>query len=88
MFYRTYKLGVMGAQMEGIAGIDIALWDILGKATGLPVSTLLGGRYRETIPLYASIGGGAGMTVSRWSAMWSRRSRTAFEQSRSHGLAR
>jgi L-alanine-DL-glutamate epimerase-like enolase superfamily enzyme len=50
MFYRTYKLGVMGAQMEGIAGIDIALWDILGKATGLPVSTLLGGRYRETIP--------------------------------------
>src|SRR5215210_6748996 len=49
MLFRTYKLGVQGVQPEAIAGIDIALWDILGKATGLPISTLLGGRYREAI---------------------------------------
>ena len=68
MFYRTYKLGVQGAQPEAIAGVDIALWDILGKVTGLPVSTLLGGRYRHKITLYASIGGGAGMTVEQMAA--------------------
>lgn len=62
MLHRTYKLGVQGVQPEAIAGIDIALWDILGKATGLPIWSLLGGRYREKITMYASIGGGAGMT--------------------------
>src|SRR5204863_3441669 len=37
------------------SGIDIALWDILGKATGQPVGRLLGGRYRERVRPYASI---------------------------------
>ncbi len=37
-----------------ISGIDIALWDLLGKSCGQPVSRLLGGRYRETIKPYAS----------------------------------
>jgi len=37
------------------AGIDIACWDILGKATQLPVSTLLGGRYGEKVRLYRAI---------------------------------
>ncbi|MGD8497103.1 MAG: mandelate racemase/muconate lactonizing enzyme family protein, partial [Gemmatimonadales bacterium] len=35
--------------------IDIACWDILGKATGQPVCTLLGGRYGEDFPLYRAI---------------------------------
>ena len=64
MFFRTYKLGVQGAQTEAIAGIDIALWDILGKVTNLPVCILLGGCYRDKIKMYASIGGGANMTVA------------------------
>ncbi|HET6384500.1 MAG TPA: mandelate racemase/muconate lactonizing enzyme family protein [Armatimonadota bacterium] len=59
MFHRTYKLGAQGVQPEAIAGIDIALWDILGKTTGLPIYQLLGGRYRDRITMYASIGGGA-----------------------------
>ena len=62
MMFRTYKLGPHGVQPEAIAGVDIALWDILGKATGLPVCTLLGGCYREKILMYASIGGGAPLT--------------------------
>ncbi len=37
------------------SGIDIACWDILGQATGLPVCELLGGRYGEDIPLYRAI---------------------------------
>ena len=32
--------------------IDVALWDILGKETGLPVHTLMGGAARTSIPLY------------------------------------
>jgi L-alanine-DL-glutamate epimerase-like enolase superfamily enzyme len=62
MYFRTYKLGVMGAQTEAIAGIDIALWDILGKVTGQSVSQLLGGRRRDRVRMYASIGGGAEST--------------------------
>ena len=38
-----------------ISGIDIALWDIFGKATGQPVSRLLGGCYRDRIKPYGSI---------------------------------
>jgi D-arabinonate dehydratase/D-galactarolactone cycloisomerase len=43
-----------GFQMEAIAGIDIALWDIAGKALGVPVAKLLGGQLRDRIPVYAS----------------------------------
>jgi len=37
------------------SGIDIACWDILGQATGLPVCELLGGRYGKDVPLYRAI---------------------------------
>jgi len=37
------------------SGIDIACWDILGKATGLPVCVLLGGRFGESVRLYRAI---------------------------------
>src|SRR5688500_574522 len=51
----TFWLGRGGAITHTISGIDIALWDILGKATGQPVGRLLGGRYRERVQPYASI---------------------------------
>src|SRR6202795_4094840 len=38
-----------------LAGIDIALWDIAGKAQGLPIHRLLGGATRDRIPTYASL---------------------------------
>ncbi len=62
MYFTTYKLGVMGAQPEAIAGIDIALWDIFGKAAGQNLSQLFGGRRRDRVRMYASIGNGAEST--------------------------
>lgn len=51
----TFWLGRGGSITHTISGIDIALWDILGQATGQPVGRLLGGRYRERVRPYASI---------------------------------
>src|SRR5436190_13803997 len=41
------------AHIPTISGIDIGLWDLAGKITGLPVSTLLGGPFRDSIPMYS-----------------------------------
>ncbi len=46
--------GRQGAGMQVLSGIDIALWDIAGKAAGLPVWALLGAKYRERVRAYAS----------------------------------
>lgn len=51
----TFWMGRGGSITHTISGIDIALWDILGKSTGQPVSTLLGGRYRKRALPYASL---------------------------------
>ena len=50
----TFWLGRGGSLTHTISGIDIALWDILGQATGQPVGRLLGGRYRERVRPYAA----------------------------------
>jgi len=44
IYARLRDHGQKGAVIQGLSGIDIALWDILGKATGQPVGRLLGGR--------------------------------------------
>jgi L-alanine-DL-glutamate epimerase-like enolase superfamily enzyme len=51
----TFWMGRGGSLTHTISGIDIALWDILGQATGQPVGRLLGGRYRERVQPYASL---------------------------------
>src|SRR3712207_6224244 len=56
MLLHPYKLGPHGAQPEAMAGIDIALWDIMGKASGQPIHRLLGGRFRDRVPAYFSYG--------------------------------
>jgi galactonate dehydratase len=51
--YRTFTyMGSRGAACEAISGIDIALWDIRGKALGVPIYELLGGAVRDDVPLY------------------------------------
>ncbi|MEU8934351.1 mandelate racemase/muconate lactonizing enzyme family protein [Streptomyces sp. NPDC048409] len=45
---------LVGHQADALAGLDTALWDLAGKAAGLPVAQLLGGVYRTDIPVYVS----------------------------------
>ena len=57
------QLGVLNRRMDAAlkghayvkSGLDMACWDLLGKATGQPVCTLLGGRYGEDFGLYRAI---------------------------------
>jgi D-galactarolactone cycloisomerase len=51
----TFWMGRGGTLTHVISGIDIALWDILGKATGMPVGRLLGGRHRDRVRPYCSL---------------------------------
>jgi D-galactarolactone cycloisomerase len=51
----NFWMGRGGSITHTIGGIDIAMWDILGKATGQPAGRLLGGRYRERVRPYASL---------------------------------
>lgn len=54
MYRSTLAWGRKGIGMAAISAVDIAIWDLMGKATGRPVFKLLGGRTKETIPCYAS----------------------------------
>ena len=51
----TFWMGRGGTLTHTISGIDIALWDILGKATSLPVGQLLGGIHRRKVKPYCSL---------------------------------
>ena len=55
LYRSTYYYARGGAGMHAISGLDMALWDIRGKALGVPVSQLLGGARRKRIPAYISI---------------------------------
>ena len=46
--------GQRGLTVTALSGIDIALWDIKGKHFGVPISTLLGGRFRNSVRAYAT----------------------------------
>lgn len=54
MYRSTLNYGRKGLVIEAISAVDIALWDIIGKATSQPVYNLLGGKTRDRIPVYAS----------------------------------
>ncbi|NLI22335.1 MAG: mandelate racemase/muconate lactonizing enzyme family protein [Clostridiales bacterium] len=55
LYAGTYYYARGGAGMHAISGIDMALWDIRGKALGVPVYTLLGGARQRRVPAYISI---------------------------------
>ena len=56
IWHKVYNLlrdhGQKGMPLQALSGIDIALWDIAGKVTGLPIARLLGGMYRDQVPVY------------------------------------
>lgn len=54
MYRASQMYGRRGLAIEAISGIDIALWDIMGKATGLPVYRLIGGRTKDRIKAYVT----------------------------------
>jgi L-alanine-DL-glutamate epimerase-like enolase superfamily enzyme len=54
MHRSTIFYGRSGAVLQAMAGIDIALWDIKGKALGQPIVTLLGGAFRDKMRVYSS----------------------------------
>jgi len=53
MLVGTYKIAGQ-TQAMAASGIEIACWDIMGRALKVPIYKLLGGAYRKTIPMYAS----------------------------------
>ncbi len=54
MYRKTMAFGRKGIGMVAISAVDIALWDLLGKALKQPVFRLLGGKTKQKIPVYAS----------------------------------
>jgi L-alanine-DL-glutamate epimerase-like enolase superfamily enzyme len=54
---RTFPtIGRRGITLSAVSGVDIALWDILGRSLDVPLWRLMGGRYRDRVPAYASGG--------------------------------
>ncbi len=62
LWYRLYSAmrergHVTGFYVDALAAVDLALYDLLGKAVGKPVYKLLGGRFRADVPVYAGMAG-------------------------------
>ena len=53
IFHKIKQFGGPSRQAGGVSGIEIALWDLAGKAYGVPLYQLLGGKYRDQIRMYA-----------------------------------
>jgi L-alanine-DL-glutamate epimerase-like enolase superfamily enzyme len=56
MYRDSVLLGRRGAAVRAISAVDLALWDVIGKSTGLPLHRLLGGPKGDRVPCYASGG--------------------------------
>ena len=52
IFRRIKQFGGQARQAGGVCGVEIALWDLAGKAYGVPVYQMLGGKFRDRIRIY------------------------------------
>ncbi len=55
LYFATFRYGRKGLALNAMSGVEIALWDILGKARGVPVYQLLGGACWDQVRAYASL---------------------------------
>ncbi|MGV8966652.1 MAG: mandelate racemase/muconate lactonizing enzyme family protein [Cellulomonas sp.] len=64
LWHRVYNLlrdhGQKGMPIQALSGVDIALWDLFGKSVELPLYKVLGGAFRDKVPVY-----GYGMMLTR-----------------------
>uniref|UniRef100_A0A540VG11 Mandelate racemase/muconate lactonizing enzyme family protein n=2 Tax=Litorilinea aerophila TaxID=1204385 RepID=A0A540VG11_9CHLR len=70
LWYRLYSAmrergHVTGFYVDALAGVDLALYDLMGKALGKPAHKLLGGQFRDRVRVYAGIGGTDEATLVR-----------------------
>ncbi len=65
LFRLIKQFGYDGRQGGGVSGVEMALWDLAGKAYGVPVYQLLGGKYRDTVRTYADTPEGQGVNGLR-----------------------
>jgi len=56
IFQRLKQFNGPGRQGGGVSGIEIALWDLAGKAYGVPIYAMLGGKFRENVRVYCDLG--------------------------------
>lgn len=77
MIDQSIGQSVGGTLLAAIGGVETALWDLAGKALGIPVYQLLGGKYRDRIRLYADVGRGRDRTNTPKS--WADRAKEGVE---------
>ena len=63
IFKEIKQFGFHGRQGGGVSGVEMALWDLAGKAYGVPVYQLLGGKYRDEVRIYADTASSQDPTV-------------------------
>jgi len=70
LFKNIKQFGNHGRLGGGVSGVEMALWDLAGKAYGVPVWQLLGGRYRDRVRLYSYVPGhsATNMDVAKFKA--------------------
>jgi L-alanine-DL-glutamate epimerase-like enolase superfamily enzyme len=73
LFKKIKQFGYHGRQGGGVSGVEMALWDLAGKAFEVPVYQMLGGRYRDGVRLYADT------TTSRDRSEYARRMKARLE---------
>ncbi len=61
LFRLIKQFGFDGRQGGGVSGVEMALWDLAGKAYGVPVYQMLGGKFRDTVRIYADTDETAGL---------------------------
>ena len=66
LFRRIRQFGGPARQGGGVCGVEVALWDLAGKAYGVPVYQMLGGKYRDRIRCYCDTDVEGKHTGTRW----------------------